>query len=94
MSNRKKANRFVAPESLSAEALEEKNTFNALIEEAVQFTIERENRLIQSVINQANEGGKHGVVIIRSRSGKILLCEVSDQVPFGELHEYRKNEEE
>lgn len=54
----------------------------------IHFIVQAEQELIEQTFEEAVQGGKYGVKIIRRRIGGLILCEVNESVPYGQIYEF------
>lgn len=66
-----------------------KNERDLIIQEIVMAQIRRELALIETVCEKSIQSGEHGVLVIRNQMHELISVTVSDQVPYGRLHEMR-----
>lgn len=56
-------------------------------ERHIEVLIRVEDAEIERVCEQARQGGKHGVRIVRRFPGTLVSVEVSEEVPYGVTHQ-------
>lgn len=75
-------NRISQLERVKTENLTLRNEFDAYTTQYLNQVRER----LDYVCLQAMQGGKHGVKVTTNQSDGSILMEVSEDVPFGEIH--------
>jgi hypothetical protein len=52
----------------------------------VREQLDAEHKIIEETVEKAIQSGEHGVMLVRSRLGMLVSCEVSPEVPYGRMH--------
>src|ERR1035437_7173189 len=61
-----------------------------VISRAVTAAVREDAAIVEAACEDSLQGGKHGVFVLRSCEGRVVQAEVSDRVPYGEIHEVRE----
>lgn len=59
------------------------------LDDLIRKCLDEEHAIIERVAEQALQSGSHGVKVLRTVDGLFVSAEVSDEVPFGMIHEHR-----
>lgn len=55
---------------------------------AIQAALKLDKDMIETACEKALQGGKHGVLVLRSgQGGPVVSAEVDESVPYGMIHE-------
>lgn len=65
------------------------NDNDLAIQRLVLEQMKREMALIERVVEASIQSGKDGVLVVRDNMGALVSASVSDQVPYGYVHEKR-----
>lgn len=58
------------------------------IDDAVRAALQLDQDMIEAACERALQGGKHGVLVLRSgAAGPVVSAEVDESVPYGQIHE-------
>ena len=69
-------------------AVIESEDFADLIRPYVEAALKLDRDMIERACEQSLQGGKHGVLVLRSgQAGPVVSAEVDESVPYGQIHE-------
>jgi len=61
-----------------------------VISRAVTAVVTADNVKVEAACEDALQGGKYGVAVLRNPEGRVLVAEVNNRVPYGEIYEVRE----
>lgn len=64
------------------------HTVAGLLERLVQEMLQADHRLVEEAVEEALQGGRCGVMVLRDRFGRVESATASSDVPYGQIHEY------